>query len=85
VLSCRDIRHERESIFVGDTVLVAVAATHNKKVRIGIEAPPDIAIDREESGAVCVLPLASCHWASLYPLRTMIFAPVGSGYVKVSR
>jgi sRNA-binding carbon storage regulator CsrA len=43
VLLCRDIRHEGEKIFVGDRVDITVVATHDKKVRIGIEAPPDIA------------------------------------------
>jgi carbon storage regulator len=41
-------RNEGERIFVGDGVVITVIATHHKKVRIGIEAPPDIAIDREE-------------------------------------
>lgn len=41
-------RKEGERIRIGDDVVVAVVALKGGKVRIGIEAPPDVHILRDE-------------------------------------
>ncbi len=41
-------RQAGERIFVGDGITITVVATGSKRVRIGIEAPPGVTIDREE-------------------------------------
>jgi len=42
------IRREGESIIIGDNITVTVMAIDRKRAKIGIEAPKDIAVDREE-------------------------------------
>jgi carbon storage regulator len=37
-----------EKIVIGDEVVVRVIEIRGDKVRLGIEAPPDVEIDREE-------------------------------------
>lgn len=37
-----------ESIMIGDDVKITIAGTAGKQVRIGIEAPRDIDVNREE-------------------------------------
>lgn len=42
-------RKEQESIMIGDDVeIVVVEIQHDNKVRIGITAPPDVAVHRRE-------------------------------------
>lgn len=41
-------RHPKESIFIGDDIKVTVLTINGNVVRIGIEAPKDIKIYREE-------------------------------------
>jgi carbon storage regulator len=37
-----------ESIIIGDDVVVRVMAIQGGSVRLGIDAPPEVAVDREE-------------------------------------
>jgi carbon storage regulator len=37
-----------ESITIGDSIRVTVLGQHGRQVRIGVEAPNDVAIHREE-------------------------------------
>lgn len=41
-------RHKDESIIIGDDVKVTVVDIRGEKVRIGVEAPPHIAVHRQE-------------------------------------
>lgn len=41
-------RKEREAIVIGENVVVRVVSIHGSRVRLSIEAPPEITIDREE-------------------------------------
>ena len=41
-------RRSGESIYIGDDVIVTVTGVHGKQVRIGIRAPKNVAVDREE-------------------------------------
>ena len=41
-------RRAGERIYIGDDVVVTVIASGNGKVRLGVEAPPHISVDREE-------------------------------------
>jgi carbon storage regulator len=41
-------RKKDERILIGDGVVVQVIEVRGDKVRIGIVAPPDVAVDREE-------------------------------------
>ena len=42
------VRRIRESLKIGDTLTVTVLAVKGDPVCIGINAPPDVAVDREE-------------------------------------
>lgn len=41
-------RAEREKLFIGDDVVVEVIEIRGSSVRLGITAPDDVAVDREE-------------------------------------
>lgn len=41
-------RTVNERIVIGDDVTITVVAIRNGKVRIGIEAPPDVPVHRQE-------------------------------------
>ena len=41
-------RKAGESLNIGDDVIVAVLGIHGDQVKIGIDAPRDVAVDREE-------------------------------------
>lgn len=41
-------RHKDESIVIGDDVLITVVEIRGDKVRLGIDAPRDVSIHREE-------------------------------------
>lgn len=42
-------RKVNQRIFIGDNVSVTIVAVDRGKVRVGIEAPPEVAIYRQES------------------------------------
>lgn len=37
-----------ERIVIGDAIVVTVVSVHGQQVRLGIEAPPDVAVWRQE-------------------------------------
>lgn len=37
-----------ESIIIGDDIIISVLGVHGSQVRIGIEAPKDVSVHREE-------------------------------------
>ena len=41
-------RREAESICLGDDIVLTIVAVGNDKVRIGVKAPPDVRILRDE-------------------------------------
>ncbi len=41
-------RAQGERIVIGDNIVVMVVGTKNGRYRIGIEAPPEVQVDREE-------------------------------------
>lgn len=41
-------RKTEEMIVIGDEVKISVLSVNGKHVRLGIEAPRDVAVDREE-------------------------------------
>lgn len=57
-------RREQERIKLGDSIVVTIIRVSGERVRIGIEAPPEVAVVREE------LPP--------FPNRSVPLAPTGS-------
>lgn len=41
-------RKPHESIYIGDDIKVTVMECKNGSVRLGVDAPPEIIVDREE-------------------------------------
>lgn len=41
-------RHKDESIIIGDNIVIKVVDIRGDKVRIGVEAPKDVSVHREE-------------------------------------
>ena len=41
-------RHRDESIIIGDTIVVTIVDIRGDKVRLGIDAPQDIPVHRQE-------------------------------------
>jgi carbon storage regulator len=41
-------RHEQERIKLGDSIVVTIVRISGERVRIGIEAPPEVAVVRDE-------------------------------------
>ena len=41
-------RHRDESIMIGDDIVVTIVDIRGDKVRLGIDAPPDIPVHRQE-------------------------------------
>jgi carbon storage regulator len=41
-------RHRDESIIIGDDVIITVVDIRGDKVRLGIQAPPDVPVHRKE-------------------------------------
>ncbi len=41
-------RHRDESIMIGDDVMITVVDIRGDKVRLGIDAPPEIPVHRQE-------------------------------------
>ena len=41
-------RRTDESIVIGDEVTITILSVKGKQVRIGIDAPPDVSVHREE-------------------------------------
>lgn len=41
-------RKPNQSLMIGDDVVVTVLGIHGNQVKIGIDAPPNVSVDREE-------------------------------------
>lgn len=41
-------RHRDESILIGDNIVITIVDIRGDKVRIGIQAPADVAVHRQE-------------------------------------
>jgi carbon storage regulator len=41
-------RKQGQSIYIGDNVRITVIVIDSEKIRLGIDAPPDVSVDREE-------------------------------------
>jgi carbon storage regulator len=41
-------RKQGQSIYIGDNVRITVIVIDSEKIRIGIDAPKDVSVDREE-------------------------------------
>ncbi len=41
-------RNEGQTIYIGDNIKVTVLGINGKQVRLGIDAPDEVAVDREE-------------------------------------
>ena len=52
-------RKERERIRVGDSIIVTIVRVSGDKVRIGIEAPPDVIVLRDELEPRVLGPIAA--------------------------
>lgn len=44
-------RREGERVFIGDSIVVQLVEVRGQRARLGIEAPPDVSITREETSA----------------------------------
>lgn len=67
-------RKQNERIRVGDSVVVTIVRVSGDKVRIGIEAPPDVRVLRDELEPDAVVPSAVAvtsltEAAALEPVR----------------
>lgn len=62
-------RRANETIVIGDKIKVVVVSLEPDKVRLGIEAPPEVSIVREELlNAVRTENLAAAHTPRVCPL-----------------
>ena len=59
-------RRTGESLRIGDDVEVTVMAVNGSQVRIGIKAPRNIAVDREEIARIDVSGTALCEGNPTY-------------------
>ncbi|MBU1629197.1 MAG: carbon storage regulator CsrA [Gammaproteobacteria bacterium] len=41
-------RKDNESIIIGDSIVVTILSTKGNKVRVGVTAPKDVSVHREE-------------------------------------
>ena len=41
-------RFDKESFMIGDNIVITILGTQSHKVRIGIQAPKDVPVHREE-------------------------------------
>lgn len=41
-------RNEGQTIYIGDNIKVTVLGINGKQVRLGVDAPDEVAVDREE-------------------------------------
>lgn len=41
-------RHRDESIMIGDDIVITIVDIRGDKVRLGIQAPPDVPVHRQE-------------------------------------
>ena len=41
-------RNKQESIIIGDDIIVTIIDVRGDKVRVGIQAPRDVSVDRQE-------------------------------------
>jgi carbon storage regulator len=60
-------RRERERIKLGDSIIVTVVRVAGDRVRLGIEAPPEVLVLRDEldpRGAATKLPPSKRHLRS---------------------
>ena len=46
-------RKANQSIWIGDNILITVIRIEGGRVKLGIEAPADVHVDREEVRAAC--------------------------------
>ncbi|MEX2317238.1 MAG: carbon storage regulator [Pirellulales bacterium] len=58
-------RKESQRIRLGDQVVITIVKISGDKVRVGIEAPSDVLVLRDELEARGPVPLASCEPPSL--------------------
>lgn len=41
-------RYKDQSVYIGDDIIVTVVDVRGDRIRLGIEAPPDVAVHRQE-------------------------------------
>jgi carbon storage regulator len=59
-----------ERIVIGDEIVITVVAVHGQQVRLGIEAPPDVPVWRQELLAADRAPATPRREASLSGVRS---------------
>jgi carbon storage regulator len=59
-----------ERIVIGDEIIVTVVAVHGQQVRLGIEAPPDVAVWRQELLAADKMPATPRREGRLSAVRS---------------